>query len=209
VNNAGNALFLMRKSRGTDAIPLSVIQNDNVGMVRMEAYDGTTYRETGWVRSMVDGPVSTGIVPGAMLFATSDNTGVNAERMRISSTGNVGIGTTVPNSRLAVNGIISCKEVQVTLTGWADFVFDDGYRLKPLDEIESYIMTNRHLPGVPTTKEVTEKGVKLGEMDAILLQKIEELTLHMIDLNNQVAQQGQEIKSLMDENKSLKKKIND
>ena len=95
------------------------------------------------------------------------------------TTGNVGIGTTNPAYKLSVNGTIQAKEVLVN-TGWADHVFQPQYRLKPLREVASYIREKGHLPGIPAEAEVKEKGVGLGEMQVKLLEKIEELTLHMI-----------------------------
>jgi len=106
-----------------------------------------------------------------------------------SNSGYVGIGTTVAPAagvKLAVNGKVNCKEVEVTLTGWSDKVFDKNYNLLPLNEVESFINANNHLPGVPSEKEVMSKPANLGEMDALLLQKIEELTLYMIDLKKKM-----------------------
>lgn len=105
-----------------------------------------------------------------------------------SNSGYVGIGTTIAppaGVKLAVNGKVNCKEVEVTLTGWSDHVFKNGYDLKPLYEVESFINENNHLPGVPSEAEVLQNGLNLGTMDAILLQKIEELTLYMIDLKKE------------------------
>ena len=84
------------------------------------------------------------------------------------------------------NGQVKAKSLTVTLSGWSDFVFDDGYCLPSLPEVESYINSNRHLPGIPSAKEVEENGVDLGEMNAKLLQKVEELTLYVIDLQKQI-----------------------
>jgi len=98
----------------------------------------------------------------------------------IKNDGKVGIGTINPQSLLSVNGLITAKEVKVTLSGFSDFVFKEEYKLMPIDELEAFIKTNSHLPDVPSEKEVIEKGVSLGELSAILLQKIEELTLYVI-----------------------------
>ena len=98
----------------------------------------------------------------------------------VTRQGNVGIGLKNPQDRLEVNGQIHARSVKIDVKDWADFVFDEGYDLPRLREIESYIQKEGHLPGVPSTNEVTTNGVQLGEMQKILLQKIEELTLHLI-----------------------------
>ncbi|MDX9907565.1 MAG: hypothetical protein RBS55_13340, partial [Bacteroidales bacterium] len=82
-------------------------------------------------------------------------------------------------------GNIKCKQVEVSLAGWSDFVFEDGYNLMPLAELEAYINHHNHLPDVPSAEEVISNGNNLGEMDAILLQKIEELTLYVIELKKE------------------------
>lgn len=111
--------------------------------------------------------------------------------LTILTSGNVGIGTTLPsnpnNYRLAVNGRIGAKEVQVETnsSAWPDYVFKPGYELTPLNELESYIRQNNHLPDVPSASQIEAEGHKLGEMDAVLLLKIEELTLYMIELKKQ------------------------
>ena len=104
--------------------------------------------------------------------------------MLMSDNGQVGIGTTNPTYALSVNGTIRCKELIVD-TGWSDFVFEDSYRLPPLTEVEQFIKENQHLPGVPTEAEVKEKGVSVGNISSKLLQKIEELTLYVIDLKKE------------------------
>lgn len=115
--------------------------------------------------------------------------------------GNVGIGTDNPSEKLAVNGKIRSKEVIVEATGWPDYVFEADYDLPTLVEIEAYIKANKHLPDVPSAKQVEENGLILGEMNALLLKKIEELTLHTIAIKK-------EIDSLKKENEVLKEKMN-
>ncbi|RPH32184.1 MAG: hypothetical protein EHM93_10210 [Bacteroidales bacterium] len=104
----------------------------------------------------------------------------------IKKNGNVGIGTTNPLYKLAVEGTIAAREVKVTAESWADFVFRPTYKLRTLGEVEQFIKTNSHLPEIPSAAEVKENGVSLGEMNAKLLQKVEELTLYMIELQKQV-----------------------
>jgi hypothetical protein len=83
---------------------------------------------------------------------------------------------------LTVDGHAIFKKVVVTQSNWADFVFADDYELPALSDVEEFIRTNKHLPNIPKEQEVIENGISLGDMDALLLQKIEELTLYMIQL---------------------------
>jgi len=106
----------------------------------------------------------------------------------VSSDGKVRIGTgsMAPSNALEVNGTIRSKEVVIELTNWSDFVFENDYKLMSLKETESYIKKNGHLPDVPSAEEVMTNGVELGEMNAVLLQKIEELTLYVIELEKKI-----------------------
>ena len=109
------------------------------------------------------------------------------DALTILNNGNIGIGTTTTGShKLAVEGSIGAREVKVEASGWSDFVFEKDYELRPLEEVEEYITENHHLPEIPSEAEVTEKGINLGEMNAKLLQKIEELTLYLIEQNKRM-----------------------
>ncbi|MEG1555472.1 MAG: hypothetical protein RR356_01955 [Bacteroidales bacterium] len=87
---------------------------------------------------------------------------------------------------LKSNGTLKAKEILVTLSNWPDYVFNKEYRLMTLKETEEYIQKNGHLPNVPSASEVEKEGIQLGEMNAILLQKIEELTLYVIELEKKM-----------------------
>lgn len=104
-----------------------------------------------------------------------------------SYTGDVAIGTsTVPSGyKLAVDGHIRTREIRVDQDTWPDYVFSKEYDLPALEEVQKYIDENGHLPNIPSAKEVESNGVELGEMDRLLLEKIEELTLYIIQLESQ------------------------
>jgi hypothetical protein len=110
-----------------------------------------------------------------------------AVRLVVNSNGFVGIGTASPDEALTVRGKIHTNEVRVDLLGAVapDYVFEPTYDLKPLAEIETYIKENKHLPEVPSAKEMEKNGVQLGEMNMLLLKKVEELTLHLIELKKE------------------------
>ena len=87
-----------------------------------------------------------------------------------------------------IKGKIKAQEIEVTLDvkDWPDFVFENDYTLMTLQETEDFIKENKHLPNVPSAAEVEANGVNLGEMNAILIQKVEELTLYILDLQKQI-----------------------
>lgn len=110
--------------------------------------------------------------------------------MSIFNNRSVGINTSSSGShKLAVGGSIGAQEVKVEVGGWSDFVFEEEYELPTLQEVESHIKEKGHLKDIPSAKEVEENGIYLGEMDAKLLQKIEELTLYVIELKKENKEQ--------------------
>ena len=140
---------------------------------------------------------SSSLGQGWNFLVTNNEAGTTSEAMRINSEGNVGIGTTTPDAayKLSVLGKIRATEVIVE-TGWSDFVFDDNYNLKTLSEVEKFIKENKHLPDVPSASEVEKNGVSLGQSNSILLQKIEELTLYIIELKKENEKQQKQIDEL-------------
>jgi hypothetical protein len=106
--------------------------------------------------------------------------------MTFNNHGQVGIGTSNPDATLAVNGSIHAKEVRVDLNVPApDYVFEKEYELMPLSVLSKYLQENKHLPGVPAGKELEEKGVDVAGMEMLLLKKVEELTLYVLELKAQ------------------------
>ncbi|MDD6211035.1 MAG: hypothetical protein PUB21_10570 [Bacteroidales bacterium] len=108
--------------------------------------------------------------------------------------GNLGIGVTNPTRKLEVNGTIRAKEVIVETTGsWADYVFDKDYKLPSLAEVENHIKEYQHLPEIPSAAEVNTNGVNLAEMNVKLLQKVEELTLYIIEQDKSISLLKEEV----------------
>ena len=161
---------------------------------------------------------------GAIRFGTGEDSGPegNTEKMTIVSSGDVGIGETSPDAKLHVNGDVKvtdqvaigssgeavpaeyllgvdgkviCEELKVKNSeAWPDYVFQDDYELMPLPEVAAYIQANNHLPNVPSASEVEKEGIAVGEMNRKLLEKVEELTLYLLEVAA--------------ENKALKARVN-
>ena len=145
-----------------------------------------------------------------MYFGTTNRYVIGAQsQMMIDHTGNVGIGTTTPTEKLSVNGNIKAKKLIVTQTGWADYVFDKAYKLMSVDSLSTYINTHKHLPEMPTTKDVQDHGVDVGSNQTLLLKKIEELTLYIIEQHKQMAKQNEQMiqqqKEIVEQNQRIEK----
>lgn len=120
--------------------------------------------------------------------------GTNAPKSKLSVNGNMHIGSNTAQGvhndyKLSVEGKIVAQSLYITVangTNWADYVFADDYKLQSLYEIEKYYKANKHLSEIPTTAEITEKGIDVGEMNVLLLKKIEELTIHVVEQQKQI-----------------------
>ncbi|WP_114941724.1 hypothetical protein [Mucilaginibacter endophyticus] len=308
----GSRLYFGR-SRGTSTAPLAAQSGDYLGYLDFFGHDGTTVQRSGQLIFQVDGVPSSGIVPGVFRIITAGADGVNTERMRINSAGNVGIAATAPIStfqvsngaykfsagrapgadlnygtsyigfnaarigtavsanwtiegdgahngggviysdifgtvsiapiasagggaqtladldikskiafrvsgtgnvgigttdnsawnlsgstyKLAVGGGIIATAVTVkAVPNWPDYVFKDGYKLLSLPDVKNYIDQNHHLPEIPSAQQIEKDGVNVGEMNKLLLKKIEELTLYLIEKDKKEKEQEERISRL-------------
>lgn len=151
--------------------------------------------------SLIQSPTNLQLASGASKLIITP-TASNFTTALVTFSGNVKIGstaTTPAGYRLFVEQGILTEKVKIALKGtanWADHVFNKDYELMPLDKVERYIKTNGHLPNVPSAEEMVKEGNDLGKTDAMLLEKIEELTLHLIEMKQIIDQQQQKIEGL-------------
>lgn len=164
---------------------------------------GPTWTTNGWIKTLklpAAGAIEftgatrsfgLGATGGSLYFSHEnvDGTGAANYFMVADANGNMSIGNNtnpVAEYKLAVNGTLGARRIKVTQTGWPDYVFHGDYKLPSLQEVEDFVTTRHHLPGIPSEKEVTTDGLDLGEFDKQLLKKVEELTLYIIQLNKNV-----------------------
>lgn len=205
---ASTNTFLLRNSNG-DTL-LRVRDDGRIGI----SYNGSSYGRTlNLSGTGVNFYNTNDAFFGGAIFPTDtslviwSNSGANNYLVLQPSWGNTGIGTYTPNAKLHLNGAmlignnaariatgyqlsvdgkIIAEEVRVELSGaWPDYVFANDYKLMPIDELEKTVRRQKHLPNIPSAAEVTaEKGIDLGDINKRLLEKVEELTLYIIELNN-------------------------
>jgi hypothetical protein len=174
------------------ALDIIAASNNAYGLLKLRSSNSNNAGITFWTGgddTMRNWQISNNYVTsgGLSFMRSTSNTGnPTTPVMEFDVSGNVGIGTQNPTQKLSVAGTIRAYAVVVD-TGWSDYVFDDNYRLAPLSEVESHIKAEKHLPGIPSAAEVAEHGVSLGDMQSKLLAKVEELTLHLIAQEKEIA----------------------
>ncbi|CAM4114772.1 hypothetical protein SAMN06265348_103284 [Pedobacter westerhofensis] len=164
----------------------SVLNGGSAGTLTWISKNSQASKAMAYIACYQEGDATTN-ASGGIAFATSDG-GDLTHRMYIGKNGNVGIGPGTKNlsERLSVNGTIRAVEIKVENKNWPDYVFKDDYGRPSLKEIAVQIKNTGHLPGIPSAEEVKSKGVELGDMNARLLKKIEELTLYLIDKDKEL-----------------------
>lgn len=196
-------------------------------------YNGTSYGRTlNMGGTGINFYTANEVAFGGAVFPTDtsliiwSNSGANNYVVLQPSWGNTGVGTYTPNAKFHVNGTqliggnvdriatgyqlsvkgkIIAEEVKVQLyASWPDYVFGKNYKLMPLNELEESINKNKHLPNIPSAAEVEKEGISLGDMNKRLMEKVEELTLYIIDLNkknNALAEKVEKLEAKAQENK--------
>ncbi|TKG91620.1 hypothetical protein EYV94_21585 [Puteibacter caeruleilacunae] len=185
---AGKIIQTDASSYGSITPKITLGVEDNFMVIQLEREDGRRWyfsrfiirgfnsmsENPGWLENWIfsNAPLNSSIIKEI----PCNNTFENGEFK-----GNVTIGTKGNNSQLKVYGTISTAEIKVSANGGADFVFEDDYELRSLEEVEQFVKENKHLPGISSAKKMEEEGVGLAEMNKLLLQKVEELTLYVIE----------------------------
>lgn len=179
---------------GSDTTYSNIMAITHGGMNNSQLYIGNTasnypvitQRNSNIIESYRDLHIGAANIGSKIIFENGRTGTTIGSSMVIAGNKNVGIGVDNPTYKLTVNGAIGARSVKVTQEAWADYVFHPDYNLPKLPAVEQFIKENKHLPGIPSEKEVIEKGIDLGEINKLYLQKIEELTLYVIDLQKQV-----------------------
>ncbi|MDW3197034.1 MAG: hypothetical protein R8G66_31945 [Cytophagales bacterium] len=168
------------------------VMNDNVSYLSLESTASVGKKYTLYSSAS-----------GSLVFQDASNA---KTRGIIDIDGNWGIGVTNPDTKLVVDGTITSEEIILKDVDGADFVFEEDYDLRSLEETEKFIQANKHLPEIPSAAEMAEEGLEIKEMNILLLQKVEELTLHLIEQNKQNQSQQAEIEVLKAKIDQLEKK---
>ncbi|MCC8427254.1 hypothetical protein [Mucilaginibacter sp. UR6-11] len=191
-------------------------QNDNgANSAFHHAVFGSSYPGTLFGAPLANSAVlyADGTTVSGMLIGTKTATPVtictnNTSAITILPDGKIGIGTTTPHEELSVNGNIRSKQVKVEINNWPDYVFKPNYNIPSLTAVKIYIDKYHHLPDMPSAAEVAKDGLDLGETNRLLLKKVEELTLYLLEKDKQATDQQKLLTEQQQINQSLQQQIN-
>lgn len=207
-----NSNYLNGNQSGTNSSFVVKLAPDGVNGPYMQMYgNDNSYTAGAGAINFIAGYNANGTSFAHNFFLRSSN-GAFVSNMRLLQSGQVQIGIQNPTSqtdyRLAVDGKVVAKSLYVTNPSmWADFVFGSTYKNMPLRELGTYLQRNKHLPAMPSANEVAANGYSVSEMDAKLLQSIEELTLHVIEMGKQNDLMQRKNAALQADVNGLKKKM--
>ncbi|SCY26838.1 hypothetical protein SAMN02927916_1671 [Flavobacterium anhuiense] len=198
-DNTQRNVFKVSEDTGSDGCSFSHVSlpQSNTKLIIGSSYESLTSDENAKYKLVIKG--------GKCGSTFLDGSGSAFVEGNVVSMGSIGIGTSnfVDGSdsyRLSVKGKIRAEEIKVYNT-WADYVFASDYKLDNLKEVESYIKKNGHLKNVPSAKEIAEHGLELGEMSKVQQEKIEELTLYLIQQNKEIEELKSQVKILIQQKK--------
>ena len=196
------------------------VKDDKNEVMQVEAYGSTATASMinlnsgkiggqSWLISSTGSGASTIDSKRFSIFNNTVDTALTKEHVFVINKYNkIGIGMSNPDKKLDVNGAVQALSFYANgVKVWPDYVFESDYNLLPLDQLDQFISKNKHLPEIPSESEVIANGVNMVDIDTKLLQKIEELTLNMIQLNKEKQKQQKLNEELQNEVSSLKKKL--
>lgn len=202
--------YLQPGARGSGYI--SILSGTRTTDIEQNSGDGTFRFGTYMDSNIVNNYSASEGGYGNINFVTG-NAGGSSVAMTIgggTQKGNIGIGTTDPHGyKLAVNGSAIATSVTVKLyANWPDYVFNKNYKLPTLAEVKTYIDKNHHLPEIPSEQQIIKEGLNLGEMNKLLVKKVEELTLYLIEKDNKDKDQSTQLKAQQEQINKLQQQLN-
>jgi len=185
-SNAGVEIDVTTANPATGVANIILLNaNSTVGNATGIDFENCTGAPIAFISAVNVNQNSIGSQSGGLAFSVA-NSGTWIQPLTIAPSGNIGIGTSSPDNTLTVIGTISAQEIKVTATG-ADYVFEDGYHLRSLNEVEQYVTHEKHLPEIMTAAEMQKVGMPVSEVVTKQLAKIEELTLYAIEANKRIS----------------------